>query len=199
MRVLVIGATGTIGRAVVEALTGRHEVVLASRQRAGLKVDLTNADSIRAMFQATGPMDAVVCAAGEARFAPLSKLSDDDFKFSLTSKLMGQVNVVRVGFEFVRDRGSLTVTSGILARTPMSGSAAVSLVNAGLEGFVRAAAGEAPRGIRVNVVSPPWLTETLQALGMDPAPGQPAAAVAQLYVRSVEGNQTGITFEMPGR
>jgi NAD(P)-dependent dehydrogenase (short-subunit alcohol dehydrogenase family) len=112
---------------------------------------------------------------------------------------MGQVNVVRVGFEFVRDRGSLTVTSGILARTPMSGSAAVSLVNAGLEGFVRAAAGEAPRGIRVNVVSPPWLTETLQALGMDPAPGQPAAAVAQLYVRSVEGNQTGITFEMPER
>jgi NAD(P)-dependent dehydrogenase (short-subunit alcohol dehydrogenase family) len=199
MRVLVIGATGTIGRAVVEALTGRHEVVLASRQRAGLKVDLTNADSIRAMFQATGPMDAVVCAAGEARFAPLSKLSDDDFKFSLTSKLMGQVNVVRVGFEFVRDRGSLTVTSGILARTPMSGSAAVSLVNAGLEGFVRAAAGEAPRGLRVNVVSPPWLTETLQALGMDPAPGQPAAAVAQLYVRSVEGNQTGITFEMPER
>lgn len=199
MRVLVIGATGTIGRAVVEALTGRHEVIAASRQRAGLKVDLTNADSIRAMFQATGPVDAVVCAAGEARFAPLSKLSDDDFKFSLTSKLMGQVNVVRVGFEFVRDRGSLTVTSGILARTPMSGSAAVSLVNAGLEGFVRAAAGEAPRGIRVNVVSPPWLTETLQALGMDPAPGQPAAAVAQLYVRSVEGNQTGITFEMPER
>jgi len=199
MRVLVIGATGTIGRAVVEALTGRHEVIVASRQRAGLKVDLTNADSIRAMFQATGPVDAVVCAAGEARFAPLSKLSDDDFKFSLTSKLMGQVNVVRVGFEFVRDRGSLTVTSGILARTPMSGSAAVSLVNAGLEGFVRAAAGEAPRGLRVNVVSPPWLTETLQALGMDPAPGQPAAAVAQLYVRSVEGNQTGITFEMPER
>src|SRR5664279_618440 len=199
MRVLVIGATGTIGRAVVEALTGRHEVIAASRQRAGLKVDLTNADSIRAMFQATGPVDAVVCAAGEARFAPLSKLSDDDFRFSLTSKLMGQVNVVRVGFEFVRDRGSLTVTSGILARTPMSGSAAVSLVNAGLEGFVRAAAGEAPRGLRVNVVSPPWLTETLQALGMDPAPGQPAAAVAQLYVRSVEGNQIGITFEMPER
>lgn len=151
------------------------------------------------MFQATGPVDAVVCAAGEARFAPLSKLSDDDFKFSLTSKLMGQVNVVRVGFEFVRDRGSLTVTSGILARTPMSGSAAVSLVNAGLEGFVRAAAGEAPRGLRVNVVRPPWVTETLHALGMDPAPGQPAAAVAQLYVRSVEGNQTGITFEMPER
>lgn len=199
MRVLVIGATGTIGRAVVEALTGRHEVIVASRQRAGLKVDLTNADSIRAMFQATGPVDAVVCAAGEARFAPLSKLSDDDFRFSLTSKLMGQVNVVRVGFEFVRDRGSLTVTSGILARTPMSGSAAVSLVNAGLEGFVRAAAGEAPRGLRVNVVSPPWVTETLHALGMDPAPGQPAAAVAQLYVRSVEGNQTGITFEMPER
>jgi NAD(P)-dependent dehydrogenase (short-subunit alcohol dehydrogenase family) len=197
MRVLVIGATGTIGRAVVEVLATRHEVIVASRSRAGLKVDLTRSDSIRVMFRATGPVDAVVCAAGEARFAPLAKLSDDDFRFSLTNKLMGQVNLVRIGLEHVRDRGSLTVTSGVLARTPMSGSAAISLVNAGLEGFVRAAAVEAERGIRVNVVSPPWVTETLKALGMDPTQGQPAKAIAQLYVRSVEGNQTGATLEMP--
>jgi NAD(P)-dependent dehydrogenase (short-subunit alcohol dehydrogenase family) len=197
MRVLVVGATGTIGRAVVEALGARHEVVVASRSRAGLKVDLTQSDSIRAMFRATGPVDAVVCAAGEARFAPLAKLGDEDFRFSLTNKLMGQVNLVRIGFEHVRDRGSLTVTSGILARTPMSGSAAISLVNAGLEGFVRAAAREAPRGIRVNVVSPPWVTETLKALGMDPTQGHPARTVAQLYVQSVEGEQTGATLELP--
>jgi NAD(P)-dependent dehydrogenase (short-subunit alcohol dehydrogenase family) len=196
VRVLVIGATGTIGRAVVEALAARHEVIVASRSRADLKVDLTRSDTIRAMFLATGPVDAVVCAAGEARFASLAKLSDDDFRFSLTNKLMGQVNLVRIGFEHVRDRGSLTVTSGVLARTPMSGSAAISLVNAGLEGFVRAAALEAPRGIRVNAVSPPWVTDTLRALGMDPAQGHPPAAVAQLYVRSVEGGETGAVLEM---
>jgi len=199
MRILVVGATGTIGRAVVEALMPRHDVVAASRSRAAIKVDLTAPESIRAMFRAAGPVDAVVCAAGDARFKPLAQLSDDDFEFCLANKLMGQVNLVRIGLEQVRDRGSLTVTSGVLARTPMPGSAAISLVNAGLEGFVRAAALEAPRGIRVNVVSPPWVTETLKAFGMDPAPGHPAAAVAQLYVQSVEGRASGATLELPAR
>lgn len=196
MRILIVGATGTIGRAVVEGLAARHEVVAASRSNAALKVDLTQPDSIREMFRAVGAVDAVVCAAGEARFAPLSKLGDDDFQFSLQSKLMGQVNLVRIGFEHVHDKGSITVTSGVLSRAPMPGSAAVSLVNAGLEGFVRAAAIEAPRGIRVNVVSPPWVTETLKARGMDLSMGRPAAEVAKLYVRSVEGSQTGGTLEI---
>ncbi|MGA9993493.1 MAG: SDR family oxidoreductase, partial [Thiobacillaceae bacterium] len=97
----------------------------------------------------------------------------------------------------VADRGSFTLTSGILARTPMPGSAAISLINAGVEGFVRAAALEAPRGIRVNVVSPPWVSETLQALKMDPAQGLPAAVVARSYVRSVTGTDTGSTLEPP--
>ena len=139
----------------------------------------------------------MVCAAGQARFAPLVELSDDDFQFSLANKLMGQVNLVRFGFDAVRDGGSFTLTSGVLARAPMPGSAAISLVNAGLEGFARAAALEAPRGVRVNVVSPPWVTETLQALGMDPGLGQPAATVAQRYVQSVEGSQTGAVLERP--
>ena len=196
MRILVVGAAGTIGRAVVEALGPRHEVIAASRSRAAIRVDLTKPDSIREMFRSVGPVDAVVCAAGEARFAPLSKLGDDDFQFSLGSKLMGQANLVRIGFEHVRDNGSITVTSGVLARSPMPGSGAVSLVNAGLEGFVRAAALEAPRGIRVNVVSPPWVTETLKARGMDISIGRPAAEVAKLYVKSVEGRQNGTTFEI---
>jgi NAD(P)-dependent dehydrogenase (short-subunit alcohol dehydrogenase family) len=199
MRILVIGATGTIGRAVVEALTPRHEVVAASRSQAAIKVDLAVPESIRDMFRAAGPVDAVVCAAGDARFKPLAQLGDDDFRFCLTNKLMGQVNLVRIGLDQVRDRGSLTVTSGVLSRTPMPGSAAISLVNAGLEGFVRAAALEAPRGIRVNVVSPPWVTETLKAFGMDPTQGRPAAAVAQLYVGSVEGRASGATLELPAR
>ena len=140
----------------------------------------------------------MVSAAGLARFGPLAGLSDEDFQFSLANKLMGQVNLVRIGLDQIRDGGSFTLTSGVLARSPMPGSAAISLVNAGLEGFVRAAALEAPRGIRVNVVSPPWVTETLQALHMDPSLGQPAATVAQLYAQSVEGTQTGAVLELPG-
>lgn len=195
MKVIVIGATGTIGSAVVSAISQRHEVLQASHSRSPLKIDLSQKDSIIAMFRAAGRVDAVVCAAGLAQFATLAQLSDEDFELGLRSKLMGQVNVVRLGMEFVNDGGSFTITSGILARTPMPGSAAISLVNAGLEGFMRAAALEAPRGIRVNAVSPPWVQETLKKLGMDPSIGLPAAEVARAYVRSLEGKETGIVIE----
>ena len=195
MRILVIGATGTIGRAVVAALSAGNEIVAVSRQSTAVKVDLADPASIREMYRSVGNFDAVACAAGQAKFAPLAQLSDADFRFCLDNKLMGQVNVVRFGFEHIADRGSFTVTTGILARTPTPGSAAISLVNAGIEGFVRAAALEAPRGIRVNAVSPPWVSETLQALKMDPSQGLPAAVVARSYVQSVTGTGTGLILE----
>lgn len=195
MKILIVGATGTIGRAVVDALSGRHEIVAASHSRAALKVDMESPASIRAMYNAVRKVDAVVSAAGQARFGALSALTDDDFAFSLAHKLMGQVHLVRLGLDHVRDGGVFVLTSGVLARTPMAGSAAISLVNAGLEGFTRAAALEAPRGIRVNVVSPPWLTETLAALGKDKSQGLPAATVAKAYVRAVEGTENGAVIE----
>jgi NAD(P)-dependent dehydrogenase (short-subunit alcohol dehydrogenase family) len=195
MRILVVGATGTIGRAVVAALGPGHEVVPVSRRSTSITLDMANPSSIAAMYRQVGFVDAVVSAAGEARFAPLEQLTDEDFRFSIGSKLLGQVNLIRLGLEHVRDGGSLTVTSGILARSPMIGSAAISLVNAALEGFVRAAALEAPRRIRVNAVSPPWVAETLEKLGMDPTPGLPAAAVARAYLESLMGTQTGAIIE----
>ena len=195
MRILVIGATGTIGRAVAASLSqAGHEVIEATSKSTPLKVDIANPASIQAMFARVGTVDAVVCAAGAARFKPFDQLTDDDYRFCLDNKLMGQANVVRLGFAHVKDGGSITVTSGVLAQSPMVGSGAISLVNAGLEGFVRAAALEAPKGIRVNVVSPPWVTETLIAYKMDPAHGTPAAEVAKAYVRSVTGKDNGATI-----
>jgi NAD(P)-dependent dehydrogenase (short-subunit alcohol dehydrogenase family) len=198
MRILVVGATGTIGRAVVSALAQGNEVIQASSKSAPTKVDISNPESIRAMYRALGRVDHVVCCAGSAKFGPLGDLTDSDFKFCLDNKLMGQVNLVRYGFESMNDGGSFTVTSGVLSHTPMRGSGAISLVNAGLEGFVRAAALEAPRGIRVNVVSPPWVTETLIAFKMDPSHGVPAAEVAKTYVKSVTGKETAQTFSVKG-
>ena len=195
MRILVIGATGTIGRAVVAALSAGNEIISASLRKTTIKVDIADPTSIRQMYRSLGKLDAVVCAAGEAKFAPLAQLSDADFRFCLDNKLMGQVNVVRFGFEHVEDGGSFTLTTGILAQTPMPGSAAISLVNAGLEGFVRAAALEAPRNIRVNAVSPPWVIETLQALKMDISQGLPAAVVARAYVRSVTSTDSGLMLQ----
>jgi NAD(P)-dependent dehydrogenase (short-subunit alcohol dehydrogenase family) len=192
MRILLIGATGTIGQAIAAAFGTRHDVIPASRQKAHEKVDISDPDSLRALFKRVGRVEAIVSAAGAAAFKPLAELLDEDFAFSIKNKLMGQVNVARFGMASLAHKGSVTLTSGVLAQQPIPGSAAISLVNAGLEGFARAAALEAPRGIRVNVVSPPWVAETVQAMGWPPVPGMlPAAAVARSYVESVEGQMTG--------
>jgi NAD(P)-dependent dehydrogenase (short-subunit alcohol dehydrogenase family) len=195
MRILVVGATGTIGREIVEALKTDHDVVRAARKDADLAVDIRDPESIRAMYRELGQVGAVVSAAGSGGWGPLAQLTDDDFERSLRYKLMGQVNLVRYGFDNVTDGGSFTLTSGILSRFPMVGSGAISLVNSGLEGFGRAAALEAPRGIRVNVVSPPWVSETLTAMGMDPSTGLPSVTVAKAYVESVTGSKSGAVIE----
>jgi NAD(P)-dependent dehydrogenase (short-subunit alcohol dehydrogenase family) len=196
MRILVIGAHGTIGREIVKALSGEHEVLSASRTGSEISVDIRDVSSIREMYRKTGRLDAVISAAGSGAWKPLAELTDDDFAISLGYKLMGQVNVVRYGFEHVNDGGSFTTTSGVLSRVPVVNGAAISLVNSGLHGFTRAAALEAPRGIRVNVVSPPWVTETLIEMGStDLSHGLPAATVAKAYVRSATGNETGQVIE----
>lgn len=191
MRIILIGGTGTIGSAVYDLLSGSHEVVRATRTAGDVRVDMASIESIRQMYEKVERFDAMVCAAGQARFAPLEDLSDDDFAFCLANKLMGQVNLVRLGMEHVADGGSFTLTSGILAQKPIPGSAAISLVNSGVEGFMRSAALEAQRGIRVNAVSPPWVRETLVKMGHDPTPGMPAKQVAQAYRESVEGIRSG--------
>jgi NAD(P)-dependent dehydrogenase (short-subunit alcohol dehydrogenase family) len=198
MRVIVIGATGTIGREVAAALRNGHEVVTAARKAADLQVDISDPASIEAMFAQAGSFDALVSAAGAARFGVLTELSDDDFLFSLKNKLMGQVNLVLIGQRFINANGSFTLTSGILAQEPMVGSSAISLVNAGLEGFVRAAQLELARGVRINVVSPVWVQETLVAMGRDSSSGMPAAQVARAYVAGVTGSQRGMVLDVRG-
>jgi NAD(P)-dependent dehydrogenase (short-subunit alcohol dehydrogenase family) len=191
MKVMVIGATGMIGRAVVEQLSLRHELVKVGHKDGEYRVDISSPDSIKKLYEAVGPIDAVVSAAGVAKFAPLDQLTDEDFLLSVSSKLMGQINLVRIGSRYIRDNGSFTLTSGLLGREPMKGSAAISLVNAGIDGFVRAAALELPRGMRVNAISPVWVKETLVTLGMDPTSGMPAKRVALAYAESVEGKRNG--------
>ena len=191
MDVLVVGGTGTIGRAVVDALSDRHDVTVVGHTSGEVRVDLADPGSIEQLYDAVGPQDAVLSCAGEAAFGGLEELSDDDFSLGLSNKLMGQVNLVRRGLDAVRDGGVFTLTSGVLSQEPMPGSTAISLVNAGVEGFVRAAALEAPRDIRVNGVSPPWISETLEEMGEDPSDGLPAATVAEAYRTSLEGDMTG--------
>lgn len=195
MKILVIGANGTIGSEVVKALASGNEVIAASRSHSPLKVDIRDVASLRAMYKTVGKVDAVISAAGSGAWKPIGELTDEDFAMTLAYKLMGQVNVIRYGFESVNDGGSITVTSGVLSRSPMAGGSAISLVNGGLDGFARGAALEAPRRIRVNVVSPPWVRETLKQWGQDPSHGMPAATVAGAYVDSVKSTKSGQVIE----
>lgn len=195
MNVLVVGGTGTIGSAVVDALSDDHDVLVAGHTSGEVQVDLADPGSIDRLYDTVGPLDAVLSCAGEAAFGALEDLSDDDFALSVSNKLMGQVNLVRRGLDSVRDGGVFTLTSGVLSQEPVPGSAAISLVNAGVEGFVRAAALDMPREIRVNVVSPPWVEETLEAMGADFTPSLPAATVAKAYRKSLEGSMSGTTID----
>jgi NAD(P)-dependent dehydrogenase (short-subunit alcohol dehydrogenase family) len=194
---MVVGATGMLGQAVADALGARHEVVAVTRKTTP-GVDIADPASVRALYRAVGALDAVVSVAGAAAWKPLAELGDEDFAFSIGNKLMGQVNLVRYGMEALRAKGSFTLTSGILAQRPMPGSAAVSLVNAGLEGFVLAAALEIGHGRRVNVVSPGWVSETLEKMGMDAKGGTPARVVARAYVSSVDGAMNGAVIPAEG-
>ena len=189
MRILVVGASGTIGSAVATMLSEKHDVIAASRS-GDVKVDLSDPASIRAMFDETGKFDAIVCTAGSGKFGPLDALSDDDFAFGLGNKLMGQINLVRFGRDYLNDGGSITLTSGILAVQPNAHSVLLTTLNAAIEGFVRSAGIDMPRGLRLNAVSPPMVQETAIKLGWGSG-GVPAAVVAQSYVDAVRGNMIG--------
>ena len=194
MRIIVIGASGVIGSAVAKNLSSGspvHEVIGASRSAGDPRVDIESRESIDAFYEAVGSFDAVVCCAGSASFGPLDGLSDEDFQLGLRSKMMGQINLVRSGLARVADGGSFTLTSGVLFDEPIPGSAALALVNGALIGFVRAAALELSRGVRINVVSPPWVAETLEAMGRDPSSGMTAAKVAITYREAAEGARSG--------
>jgi NAD(P)-dependent dehydrogenase (short-subunit alcohol dehydrogenase family) len=191
MRILVIGATGIIGGEVAKALSlNKHEVLRGSRN-GDVKVSLDDPASLRALFQQVRDVDAVVSCAGNAVFKPFADLTDADYELGLRSKLMGQVRLARLATDHLRDGGSITLTTGVLAMHPMRGSASISMVNAGIEAFVRAAALEMPRRLRINAVSPPWVKETMVKLGMDPTPGLASSAVAKAYVAAVEGAHQG--------
>lgn len=192
MKVLVIGATGTLGSAVADALEdASHQVVKASRN-GPVRVDLEDPATLDGLFDEVPDLDAVVCCAASGPLVDLAAVTDAEFAAGVQGKLLGQVALARRALRRLRDGGSVTLTGGTFA-APLAGGSLGALVNAGLEGFVTNAAAELPRGLRINLVSPGWVAETLESLGMDPADGTPAAEVARAYVDAVAGTAQGVT------
>ena len=193
MKIVVIGATGTVGTSTVEALKDRHEIIKVGSKSGDHQVDIKDAGSIRKLFEKTGRFDALVSTAGKVHFGDFAALTEREVQIGLRDKLMGQVNLVLLGRDFIHDNGSFTLTSGVLTHDPIRFGACASLVNGALEAFVRAAAVELPRGLRINAVSPGVLVESLPTYG-DYFRGHeavPAERVGRAYLKSVEGRLTG--------
>lgn len=198
MKILVIGGTGTLGKAVVSALGDNHSVITAGKTHGDFQVDITDESSVKALFARTGKLDAIISTTGSLHFGPLEEMTAEQFNTGLQDKLLGQVRIALIGKAFLNDGGSITLTSGIVADEPIRQGANATAVNAAVEGFVRAAAIELPRGIRINGVSPTVVEESLEGYGPF-FPGfeaAPAARVAKAYVRSVEGAQTGRIYKV---
>lgn len=187
MKILLIGATGTIGKAVADKLAAEHQIIHAGYSDGDVRVDLGNSDNILSMFKTTGKVDAIISTAGLASFAPLQQLQDSDYQLALNNKLMGQINLIRIGSEYVSDGGSVTLTSGVLSKEPIPGSASIAMANGALESFVLAAALEETR-INLNVVAPAFVKETMEMMGMDSSTGISAADTASAYAEALNGH-----------
>jgi len=196
MKILIVGASGTMGTAVVDELKQRHDIVTAGRTDGEQKVDISDLTSIRDLFGRVGNVDAVVSTAGTVHFGPLLDMTPEQLQLGLSNKLMGQVHLALEAAKHLNAGGSVTLVAGTLSKDPIRFGASASLVNSALEGFVRAAALEFPPGTRINVVSPTVLKESMESYGpyFPGSEGVPAKRVALAFSKSVEGAQTGQVY-----
>jgi NAD(P)-dependent dehydrogenase (short-subunit alcohol dehydrogenase family) len=203
LRILLVGASGMLGRAIAAELSPRHDIVSAGSKSGNIRIDIADPASIVAGLKAAGPLDAVACSAGAVNFHPLSAikpapLEKSSYGLGLINKVMGQVNLALAARDHLNDRGSITLITGILADAPIATGSSASMVNRAVEGFVMTAAVEMPRGIRINAVNPSVFEESLDEYGpffrgFDPVP---VARAARAFSRSIEGLETGQTYHV---
>jgi NAD(P)-dependent dehydrogenase (short-subunit alcohol dehydrogenase family) len=197
MKILIIGATGTIGKHVTAALQKDHEVIKAGSKNADIQVDISSIESIENFYKQVGKFDAIICAAGDAQFGPLASMKDADFRIGINSKLMGQVNLVLIGQHYINPKGSFTLTSGALAEDPIVMGANLSTMNGAINGFVKGAAIELENGVRINAVGPDIVEESTAYFSYFPGHVPVTMSrVTQAYIKSVLGGQTGQIYRV---
>lgn len=192
MKIIIVGATGTMGKYLVKALEKEHEIVTVSSTGGDIPTDITSTASIEDMFRKAGPFDALISTAGPTYVGPWKSLSDKEFRKGLEGKLMGQINLVLIGQHYINPKGSFTLISGALTHEPQRNFANASAANGAVEGFVRAAAIELENGIRINAVSPTVIEDSPQYFSY--FPGEVPTTMKQLefmFRKSVFGAGTG--------
>ena len=193
MKILIIGGNGTIGKKVSERLSESNEIIIAGRNSGDVILDFSDSNSIKSMFESIGKIDAIVSIAGDAKWDKFDNLSEEDFYIGIRSKLMGQVNVVRIGKEYLNENGSITLSTGILADDPVDMTTSAAMVNGAINSFVKAVALELENGIRINVVCSDLVEDSFEKY-KNYFPGNtpvPMHKIVDGYVKSVEGKING--------
>jgi NAD(P)-dependent dehydrogenase (short-subunit alcohol dehydrogenase family) len=194
-RVILVGSTGVIGSKVAELLHNSYEVITVNRSSGDYRLDMQDTNAVEDMFKSVGPFDALIATSGYGKWGSMDEHSIQDYHDGLNSKLMGQVNLVAIGRKYANEGACFVLTSGILAHTPTVGGISLSMINSAVEAFVKGAALEMSHA-RVNAVSPSFAKETMEMMGMDSTSGVPAIEFARLYIQAMEGNKTGVIYEI---
>jgi NAD(P)-dependent dehydrogenase (short-subunit alcohol dehydrogenase family) len=189
-KAIVVGASGRIGREIVTALQPTYDVIRVGLRSGDLQADYTDEASVRALFEATGPFDALVAAAGgDGVFKSYAELTDEDYIYGYARKVLGQQRLVRLGSDVANDGASFTLSSGFLSHYPNPASVAIGPLNAAINAFARSVAPLMPRGQRINVVSPAPIVEP----GREGRGLITAAQAAVVYAETVNADFTGRT------
>ncbi|MDZ7720300.1 MAG: short chain dehydrogenase [Balneolaceae bacterium] len=192
MKIIIAGATGTIGSKVTDDLESDHEVIKVGSSSGDIHADITDSDSIEDLFKEVGSFDALVSATGAGHFGPIRDMTEEDFRVGLNSKLMGQVNLVLKGQNYINPNGSFTLVSGILSEDPVYASSNLAAVNGAINSFVKAAARELENGVRINAVSPGVVEDSPEFF--DAFPGHKPVSMENVvrgYRKSILGKITG--------
>lgn len=177
---VVVGGASGIGRAVVVGLAEQgYRVVVADRNADGAAavaaelgdmataatVDVTDEDTVAALFDRAGPVDVVVNTAGFGDFGRIVDLEVERFRALIDCCLTGAFLVMKHAGRHLHDGGSLVSITSLNARLAAPGMSAYCAAKAGLAMLTQVAALEfAPRNIRVNAVSPGFVQTPLTEL-----------------------------------
>lgn len=198
MKIILVGGNGTIGKKVSDYFSNKHETIIVGRSSGDIQADISDSKSIKAMFDKTGKVDAIICMAGDAKWAPFNDLSEEDFYIGIRSKMMGQVNLVRIGKGYLNHGGSFTLTTGILADDPVLMTTSAAMVNGAIHSFAQAVALELENGLRINVVSSGLVEDAVEKY-RDYFPGHNPISMSRVvngYIKSVEGRINGQIIRM---
>ncbi|EAS41587.1 short chain dehydrogenase [Photobacterium profundum] len=216
MKILVIGATGTIGSALVASLkeqSNASDIQVISVGRGNkpdstvqldFTADLEDMTSIETVLKRLGSVDAIVNFAGGAALGKVfgsEAMSFEDYNVGFQSKLMGQVNLAKLAESYLTPGGSITLTSGQTSSIPVLGMTAAAMVNAAIDTFVQGAALELGDGKRINSVSPGMLQQTMQQIpGLDTTGGVDIKEVVAAYQtvimdRQINGKKLVVSTE----